>query len=109
MQLAKLDALLIPDPAFATTPLVWLRNAPTAPKPDHVRVLDWLESPEFAPTLPCRAQQERAASFPNIAIFPPVPIVTSLLTYWEWRSLDKRLETAPFLGRDQPVGDDRPL
>jgi len=28
-------------------------------------MLDWLESPEFAPTLPCRAQQERAASFPR--------------------------------------------
>src|SRR3984893_15195943 len=38
-QLAKLDALLIPDPAFAATPLAWLRNAPTAPKPDHVRAL----------------------------------------------------------------------
>jgi hypothetical protein len=39
VQLAKLDALLIPDPAFAATPLAWLRNAPTAPKPDHVRAL----------------------------------------------------------------------
>jgi len=38
-QLAKLDALLIPDPAFAATPLAWLRKAPTAPKPDHVRAL----------------------------------------------------------------------
>jgi TnpA family transposase len=38
-QLAKLDALLIPDPAVKATPLAWLRNAPTAPKPDHVRAL----------------------------------------------------------------------
>jgi hypothetical protein len=38
-QLAKIDALLIPDPALAATPLAWLRNAPTAAKPGHVRVL----------------------------------------------------------------------
>ena len=38
-QLAKLDALLILDPAFAATPLAWLRNAPTSPKPNHVRAL----------------------------------------------------------------------
>lgn len=38
-QLIKLDALLIPDPAIEATPLAWLRNAPTAPKPDHVRAL----------------------------------------------------------------------
>ena len=38
-QLAKLDALLIPDLALAATPITWLRNAPTATKPDHVRAL----------------------------------------------------------------------
>ena len=38
-QLGKLDALLILDPAFAATPLAWLRNAPTSPKPNHVRAL----------------------------------------------------------------------
>jgi hypothetical protein len=38
-QLIKLDALLIPDPAIEATPLAWLRNAPTAPKPDPVRAL----------------------------------------------------------------------
>jgi hypothetical protein len=38
-QLSKLDALLIPDPAIEATPLAWLRNAATAPKPDHVRAL----------------------------------------------------------------------
>jgi TnpA family transposase len=38
-QLTKLDALLIPDPALGATPLAWLRNASTAPKPDHVRAL----------------------------------------------------------------------
>jgi hypothetical protein len=36
-QLAKLDALLIPD--LDATPIAWLRNAPTAAKPDHVRAL----------------------------------------------------------------------
>ena len=35
----RIDALLMPDPTFAATPLAWLRNAPTAPKPDHVRAL----------------------------------------------------------------------
>ena len=38
-QLTKLDALLTLDPAVKATPLAWLRNAPTAPKPDHVRAL----------------------------------------------------------------------
>jgi TnpA family transposase len=38
-QLAKLDALLIPDPALKATPFAWLRNASTSPKPDHVRAL----------------------------------------------------------------------
>jgi hypothetical protein len=38
-QLAKLDALLLPDPALDATPLAWLRNAPAAAKPDHVRAL----------------------------------------------------------------------
>jgi hypothetical protein len=38
-QLAKLDALLIPNQALDATPLAWLRNAPTAAKPDHVRSL----------------------------------------------------------------------
>ncbi len=38
-QLAELDALLVPDPTFEVTPLAWLRNASTAPKPDHVRAL----------------------------------------------------------------------
>ena len=36
LQLAKLDVLLLPDPALDATPIAWLRNAPTAPKPDHV-------------------------------------------------------------------------
>jgi TnpA family transposase len=38
-QLAQLDVLLIPDPALEATPFAWLRNASTAPKPDHVRAL----------------------------------------------------------------------
>ena len=38
-QLAKLDTLLIPDPALKATPFGWLRNASTSPKPDHVRAL----------------------------------------------------------------------
>jgi hypothetical protein len=38
-QLAKLDTLLIPDPALKATSFAWLRNASTSPKPDHVRAL----------------------------------------------------------------------
>jgi hypothetical protein len=38
-QLAKLDTLLIPDPALKATPFGWLKNASTSPKPDHVRAL----------------------------------------------------------------------
>ena len=39
VQLAKLDALLVPDPTLGATPLAWLRNAATSPKPAHVRAL----------------------------------------------------------------------
>jgi uncharacterized protein DUF4158 len=38
-QLAKLDVLLIPDPALDATPIAWLRNAPTDANPNHVRAL----------------------------------------------------------------------
>jgi cytochrome d ubiquinol oxidase subunit II len=31
-------------------------------------------------------------------ILAPVPIVTALLAYWEWRSLNNRSEAAPFIG-----------
>lgn len=37
-------------------------------------------------------------SWPNIAIFSPVPIVTLLLAHWEWRSLDNHSKAAPFVG-----------
>jgi cytochrome d ubiquinol oxidase subunit II len=37
-------------------------------------------------------------SWPNIAFLSPVPIVTALLTYWVWRSLNNRSEAAPFIG-----------
>lgn len=37
-------------------------------------------------------------SWPNIAIFSPVPIVTLLLAHWEWRSLNNHSEAAPFVG-----------
>lgn len=35
-QIAKLDQLLVADPALKGTPLAWLRNAPSSPKADHV-------------------------------------------------------------------------
>jgi hypothetical protein len=38
-QLAKLDTLLITDPALKATPYGSLKNASTSPKPDHVRAL----------------------------------------------------------------------
>jgi hypothetical protein len=36
-QLAKLDTLLIPNPALEATLFAWLKNASTSAKPDHVR------------------------------------------------------------------------
>ena len=39
----------------------------------------------------------RRFSWPNIAIFSPVPIITLLLAYWKWRSLNRRSELAPLL------------
>ena len=41
---------------------------------------------------------ERWFSWPNIVILAPVPIVTALIAYWEWRSLNNRSEAAPFIG-----------
>jgi TnpA family transposase len=38
-QLAKLEALLVPDPQFGTAPFTWLKAMPVAPKADHVREL----------------------------------------------------------------------
>ncbi len=37
-------------------------------------------------------------SWPNIALLSPVPIITAILAYWEWRSLNDRSEAAPFVG-----------
>jgi cytochrome d ubiquinol oxidase subunit II len=35
-------------------------------------------------------------SWPNIAFFSPVPVITALLTFTAWRSLNRRTEIAPF-------------
>jgi cytochrome d ubiquinol oxidase subunit II len=37
-------------------------------------------------------------SWPNIALLSPVPIITALVAFWEWRSLNNRSEAAPFIG-----------
>ena len=37
-------------------------------------------------------------SWPNIAFLWPVPILTALIAFWEWRSLNDRSEAAPFVG-----------
>ena len=63
---------------------------------------------------------ERWFSWPNIAWLAPVPILTALVAFAEWRALnDDRAEAAPFVWavalfvavlsrpRDQPVPDDR--
>ena len=36
-------------------------------------------------------------SWPNLIFLSPVPIVTALLAYWAWRSLNNRSEAAPFI------------
>jgi cytochrome bd ubiquinol oxidase subunit II len=36
-------------------------------------------------------------SWPNILFLSPVPIVTALLAWWEWRSLNNRSEATPFI------------
>jgi len=41
---------------------------------------------------------QRWFSWPNVAILAPVPIVTALLAWWEWRSLNNPSEAAPFTG-----------
>ena len=40
---------------------------------------------------------ERWFSWPHIVILAPVPIVTALIAYGEWRSLNNRSEAAPFI------------
>jgi cytochrome d ubiquinol oxidase subunit II len=37
-------------------------------------------------------------SWPNIAFFSPVPILTALLALWTWRAFSGRSEAAPFVG-----------
>lgn len=37
-------------------------------------------------------------SWPNIAYFSPVPVITLLILWFEWRSLNNRSEVAPFIG-----------
>jgi cytochrome d ubiquinol oxidase subunit II len=41
---------------------------------------------------------ERWFTWPHFVILAPVPIVTALIAYWEWRSLNNRSEAAPFIG-----------
>lgn len=38
-RVARLDALLTPDPRLGATPFAWLKAVPVAPKADHVREL----------------------------------------------------------------------
>ena len=40
----------------------------------------------------------RGFSWPNILFLSPVPVVTSFIAYWEWRSLNNRSEASPFIG-----------
>jgi cytochrome bd ubiquinol oxidase subunit II len=37
-------------------------------------------------------------SWPNILFLSPIPIITLLLAWWEWRSLNNRSEAAAFVG-----------
>ena len=37
-------------------------------------------------------------SWPNILVLSPVPLVTLLLAWWEWRALNSPTEAAPFIG-----------
>jgi cytochrome bd ubiquinol oxidase subunit II len=36
-------------------------------------------------------------SWPNVALLSPVPIITALIAWFEWRSLNDRSEAAPFV------------
>ena len=40
---------------------------------------------------------ERWFSWPNIAWFSPVPVITAATAWWLWRSLERRRDLAPFL------------
>lgn len=40
---------------------------------------------------------ERWFSMPNIMVLSPVPLLTLVLAAWEWRSLNNRSESAPFI------------
>jgi cytochrome d ubiquinol oxidase subunit II len=40
---------------------------------------------------------ERGFSWPNIAFFAPVPVLTAGLAVWEWRSLRGTAEASPFI------------
>jgi cytochrome d ubiquinol oxidase subunit II len=40
---------------------------------------------------------QRWFSWPNIALLAPVPLLTLLVAWWAWRSLNDRSEAAPFI------------
>jgi len=37
-------------------------------------------------------------SWPNVALLSPVPILTAIVAFWVWRSLNNRSEAQPFIG-----------
>ncbi len=37
-------------------------------------------------------------TWPNVAFLSPVPVITLIIAWWEWRALNDRSEVAPFLG-----------
>jgi len=37
-------------------------------------------------------------AWPNIALLSPVPVITVLIAWWEWRALNDTSEAAPFIG-----------
>jgi cytochrome d ubiquinol oxidase subunit II len=41
---------------------------------------------------------ERWFTWPNIAFLAPIPALTALVAWWEWRSLNSSAEAAPFVG-----------
>jgi cytochrome d ubiquinol oxidase subunit II len=51
-----------------------------------------LWTPLLRPTI-----AERWFSWPNLAVLTPVPIMTALIAWLEWRALNSRAEAAPFV------------
>jgi cytochrome d ubiquinol oxidase subunit II len=65
---------------------------PSLSIPPKRSLAGWTCSPSSRPR-----PVKRWLGWPNIAYLSPVPLVTALVVFWHWRSLERRREVLPFM------------